>query len=257
MTARSRASLLRLALVAGVSACVAASLAAAAPATQGLSLSWQDCRPPAGGGFLDQAFGCGSNIVEFPMFPSFSLASPIDSVYAMELVIDVDVASGPNPMPAWWAMQMPPCSANGWAADAAPSASCNDAWGGKGTGSFQGWLPGTPGASARHGRLLVAVSALPQDAVKLDAATPYTACRVLLRSANVSSCPDGCMVPACLVFNSLLIRRFHLPSDQEILVSGGEVAGSDRVTWQGGAGADCASVPTRRATWGAVKALYR
>jgi len=27
--------------------------------------------------------------------------------------------------------------------------------------------------------------------------------------------------------------------------------------WQGGAGADCAAVPVRRTTWGAVKALYR
>jgi hypothetical protein len=43
----------------------------------------------------------------------------------------------------------------------------------------------------------------------------------------------------------------------EIVLSGGESGGSDRVVWQGGAGADCAAVPTRRTTWAAVKALYR
>jgi hypothetical protein len=117
-----------------------------------------------------------------------------------------------------------------------------------GTGSFQGWHPGTPGGSARHGRLLVAASSLPQDAVTLAPATPYTACRILLRTVNVSSCPDGCTTPACMVFNSLLIRRLHSPADEEIFISGPETAGSDRAVWQGGAGANCAAVPTRRAT---------
>jgi hypothetical protein len=68
-----------------------------------------------------------------------------------------------------------------------------------------------------------------------------------------------------MVFNSLLIRRLHTPADEEILISGPEVGGSDRVTWNiqniqdplPGPPPDCAAVPTRRATWGAVKALYR
>src|SRR5262249_5980617 len=150
-----------------------------------LSIAWQDCRPPAGSGFLDQTFGCQSTIVEFPIFPTFTLTSAVDSVYSMELVVDVDVAR--DPLPAWWLMGNGCGTGNGWAADTAPSFSCTDVWGGKGTGSYQGWLPGTPGGSSRHGRLLVAAGVLPQDAVALAAATPYAACRILLRTVNTTT----------------------------------------------------------------------
>jgi hypothetical protein len=175
----------------------------------------------------------------------------------MELVIDVNIAGTEgDPLPVWW-MMAPDCRANGWAADGARSLSCNDAWNGLGTGSFQGWITGTPGWSTRHARLLVASGVLPQDAVTLLANDIYTACRVLLRTTNTTLCNDGCTTPACLVFNSLLVRRLHTPADEEILISGPEAGGSDRAVWQGGTGADCQAVPTRRATWGAVKALYR
>ena len=253
MTASSRILLTPLCALAGVAvaACLAASPAAGAA---GLSIGWHDCRPPLGGGFNTQAFGCSSDIAEFQMFPSFSLPSTMDSVYSMELVIDVDVAR--DPLPAWWLMA-PGCRANGWFADGTASPSCPDAWNGLGTGSFQGWIPGTPGNSTRHARLLVAAGVLPQDAVTLLANASYTACMIVLRSVNTVSCNDGCDAPACIVFNSLLVRRLHTPEDQEIVISGPEINGSDRIFWQGGTGADCLSVPIRRSTWGAVKALYR
>jgi len=238
-------------------AALAACLAVVPASSAGLSIAWQDCRPPLGNGFNNQNFGCASDIQEFPLFPSFSLAATMDSVYSMELVIDFDVAGVEgDPLPAWWLME-PGCRTNGWAADGTASQSCNDAWGGLGTGSFQGWIPGSPGSSTRHARLLVAVGTLPQDAVTLLGNASYTACRILLRTVNTVSCNDGCSTPACMVFNSLLVRRLHTPSDEEILISGPENAGSDRLQWQAGTGADCAAVPTRRTTWGAVKALYR
>ena len=254
MPARLRApsalcSAIFVALLAG---CLAA---AALPATAaGVSLAWQDCRPPLGSGFLSLSFGCQSDIQEFPLFPSFTIASTLDSVYSMEIVIDVDVSR--DPLPAWWLMA-PGCRTNGWSADGTESLSCPDAWGGLGTGSFQGWIPFTPGNSTRHARLLVATGVLPQDAVTLLGNATYTAGRILLRTVNTTTCNDGCDAPACMVFNSLLIRRLHTPADEEILVSGPEGGVSDRVVWQGGAGADCQAVPTRRSTWGAVKALYR
>jgi hypothetical protein len=181
----------------------------------------------------------------------------MDSVYSMELVIDFNIAGTEgDPLPVWW-MMAPDCRANGWAADGTGALSCNDAWNGLGTGSFQGWITGTPGGSTRHARLLVASGVLPQDAVTLQANDIYTACRILLRTTNTVLCNDGCTTPACMVFNSLLVRRLHTPTDEEILISGPEAGGSDRAVWQGGTGVDCQAVPTRRATWGAVKALYR
>ena len=237
---------------------LAACLGVPPAAGSGLSIAWQDCRAPLGGGVDNLDFGCLSDIQEFPLFPSFSLPASMDSVYSMELVIDFSIApdNSTDPLPVWWAMA-PGCRANGWAADGAASPSCNDAWNGLGTGSFQGWITGTPGASSRHARLLVAAGTLPQDAVTLLGNATYTACRILLRTTNTTTCNDGCTTPACMVFNSLLVRRLHTPADEEVLISGPEVGGSDRALWQGGALADCAAVPTRRTTWGAVKALYR
>jgi len=224
-----------------------------APA-QGLSLAWQDCRAPAGTGSTNQSFGCGSNISEFPLFPVFTLASPVDSVLAVELVIDVDVAA--DPLPDWWRTDPGQCRANGWSAGPALSASCSDPWGGAGTAAFQGWLPGTPGGSGRHGRLLVTAGVLPAQAVALQAFTPYAACRVVLRTNNTTMCA-GCSVPACLVLNSILIRRVPGSSVEEVFLGEAESPGVNFVTWQGGSGADCQSVPARRSTWGSVKALYR
>lgn len=219
----------------------------------GIAIGWHDCRPPAGGGFNGQNYGCTSNIITLPLFASFTLAAAVDSVWAMELVVDVDVAT--DALPAWWHMEPGGCRANAWAADASLAGSCIDAWNGKGAAVAQGWIPGQPGASARHGRLLVAASVLPEDAVALDADAPYTAARILLRTNNTTDC-EGCLIPACLVFNSLLLRRLPGSSVEEVVLSGAESAGSNMVTWQG-AGADCQSVPVRRSTWGAVKALYR
>ena len=239
---------------------LAACLGERPAAGAGLSIAWQDCSPPVGGGFNNQLFGCASDIQEFPLFPSFSLAASMDSVYSMELVVDFNIAGTEgDPLPVWW-MMAPDCRANGWAAaaDYTPGTpSCIDAWNGQGTASFQGWITGTPGGSTRHARLLVASGVLPQDAVTLLANNVYTACRILLRTTNTTVCNDGCATPACMVFNSLLVRRLHTPTDEEILISGPEAGGSDRAVWQGGTGVDCQAVPTRRATWGAVKALYR
>lgn len=229
------------------------AVAAAPIHAQGIAIAWQDCRDPGGSGFGAQNYGCTSNIVTIPLFPSFTLATAVDSVWGMELVIDVAVAE--TELPAWWRMDPGGCRAGGWAADASLAGSCSDAWNGKGTAASQGWLPGEPGAAANHGRLLVAASVLTEDAVAFEADTPYTAARVLLRTNNTTDCA-GCAGDACLVFNSLLLRRLPGSSVEEVLLSVAQSPGSNMVTWQG-TGANCQSVPARRSTWGAVKALYR
>ena len=250
--ARLRASVL--ALLFGMTLLAGASLAPRRADAEGLSLAWHDCRAPGGGGFALQSFGCTSDIVTLPLFAGFSLDTPVDSVIAMELVLDVAVAA--ETLPAWWRMEPGQCRAGGWAADASLAGSCADAWAGDGTAAAQGWLPGTPGATSNHGRLLVAAVVAPGGLVSLDADTPYTACRILLRTTGTSLCP-GCSVPACLVLNSILIRRQPGASLEEVLLGVAESPGSTMVTWQGDDVANCLAVPARRTTWGAVKALYR
>ena len=92
---------------------LAACLATRPSAGAGLSIAWRDCAPPLGGGFNNQPYGCTSDIPEFPLFPSFSLAASMDSVYSMELVIDFNIAGTEgDPLPAWWLMA-PGCRTNG------------------------------------------------------------------------------------------------------------------------------------------------
>jgi hypothetical protein len=219
---------------------------------QGIAIGWQDCRSAGGPGGANQNFGCVNTINNFPFFPTVRLTAGLDSVYAVELVIDVDVAA--DSLPAWWHMEPGGCRQGGWSADTIAPASCEDVWGGAGAASAQGWLVGVPGNSTRHGRLLVAAS-VPSDAfVSLSPDVGYSLCRVVLRSFNSTTCA-GCTIPACLVFNSVLIRRLPGSSFEELLVTTPESVGLNQVVWQG-TGADCQSVPVRRTTWGAVKALY-
>jgi hypothetical protein len=220
----------------------------------GISLGWSDCRVQGGPGAANRDYPCVSSILEFPLLPGFVLAAPVDSVLSMELVIDVDVAA--DALPDWWRMDPNQCNETGWSADTAPPPTCADAWAGEGVASVQGWLVGSPGSSPRHGRLLVAATVVPDRLGVFDANVAYTACRVLLRTTNVFTCA-GCAIPACLVFNSLLIRRAPGSSVEEVFIAAPESPGLNMVLWQGGSGADCLSVPVRRATWGAVKALYR
>jgi len=246
-----RSSARRVVPLALLAATLAAILATSAPArAQGLSLSWQDCR--AGIGADDPAYDCSANINSLDLFPSVRLAARVDSVFAMELVIDVDVLQ--DPMPPWW--QAPDsCRQSGWSADTVRPLGCRDAWAGRGTASYQGWIPGTPGGSSRHGRLLVAAVAQPGQMTALGPDTAYSTCRVRLHESNPLNCP-GCTTPACLVFNSLLIRRLPGSSIEQIFLSSPEATASTMVTLQG-VGADCQAVPVKRRTWGAVKALYR
>ena len=220
----------------------------------GLSIGWQDCRAEGATGTDQLSFGCGSSLVEFPLFPALSLAAPVDSVIAMELVVDVDVAA--DVLPLWWRMDPGQCRAGGWRADVVAVSSCTDPWLDEGVASTQGWFPGQPGGAARHGRLLVAVAATPGNMASLAADTPYSLCRILLRTNNTLTC-EGCTTPACLVFNSVLIRRLPGSSPEELTFSDPEAPGLTQVRWQGGSGADCQAVPVIRRTWGAVKSLYR
>ena len=220
----------------------------------GLSLGWQDCRASGGAGADNQQFGCNSEFIVLPLHAAFVLAAPVDSVVSFELVIDVDVAA--TTLPLWWSMAPGQCRAGGWSADTFPAGSCNDPWQGQGVAAFQGWFQGQPGDSPRHGRLLVAAAASPGTFVALEENAAYSAARVLLRTDKTLTC-EGCSTPACLVFNSVLIRRLAGSSFETVQLSAPEAPGLERATWQGGSGADCQAVPTRRSTWGAVKSLYR
>src|SRR5262249_51563100 len=91
---------------------------------------------------------------------------------------------------------------------------------------------------------------------ELIATQEYFSCNVRIdhaRTTGAGSCA-GCLVPACLIFQSIKVTTPAHSGD--VLVSGPTAPGSDTVTWQG-SGADCSLVPVKNRTWGQVKALYR
>jgi len=85
--------------------CFTASLAWAAPRQtppEGISIAWLDCRAPGTGFDDNRDFGCQGNIGSFPLYPALRLATTVDSVFTVELVIDVDVAADPMPAGGPW-----------------------------------------------------------------------------------------------------------------------------------------------------------
>jgi hypothetical protein len=75
------------------------------------------------------------------------------------------------------------------------------------------------------------------------------------RTVGIGSC-DGCAIPACITFNSAKITTAFGASS--VLLTTAANPGSNFITWQGGASANCpGATPARNATWGSVKSLYR
>lgn len=226
--------------------------AGAAHAGPTLTLGWLDCRPA--GGTSNQIFGCGSNTFEMMLHPAFELATAVDSVFQLEMVIDIQHAN--DPLPPWWRLDPNQCRADQAFADAVFASGCTDPWSGAGVAAVQGYLAGPPGRLASQARLLVAATVPSSNPVSLGAGIIYSAPRVRIRTGNSTSCA-GCLGSACLVLNSVQLNRLPGASPEAITltVPTGETA--NWVAWQGGAGADCAAVPVRNRTWGAVKSLYR
>ncbi|HYM80986.1 MAG TPA: hypothetical protein VEY91_06190, partial [Candidatus Limnocylindria bacterium] len=105
-----------------------------------------------------------------------------------------------------------------------------------------------PGANHAIIRGVVAVDN--QAAQLISSTTEYYAATVTLRNVASTTCA-GCDVPVCILFTAAQLF------DPDTIIDGSPPGGRNFITWQGGAGANCAEVPARNKTWGEVKALYR
>ncbi len=233
---------------------LALSLLSVGPAQAGptLTLGWLDCRPA--GGSSNQSFGCGSNTAEMLLHPAFELGAAVDSVFQLEMVIDIQHAS--DLLPQWWRLDPNQCRANQAIADAVFASGCTDPWSGAGVAAVQGYLAGPPGRFPSQARLLVAATVPSSSPVSLSAGIPYSAPRVRIRTGNSTTCA-GCPGSACLVLNSVELHRLPGASPEAVTLTVSTGGTANWVAWQGGAGADCAAVPVHNRTWGAVKSLYR
>lgn len=221
-----------------------------------LGLTWNECAP--GSGLALRTNACTNALVPLSLLPTFTLDAPVDSVAFLELVVDV-IAEDPV-LPDWWRLEPGGCNAGAMTGtgDYTGLGACTDPWNGGGTALVQVWSPGEPRGGANMARMIVTSSVLPANFASLQAGVEYYAAHLrlsLARGSGVGSCA-GCLRGACLVLNSVQLGR--LPGASPALVTVVPTSGGTPgiATWQNGH-AECAAVPVRNRTWGAIKSLYR
>jgi len=232
-----------------------------ARAAEAVYLSWFDCIAPGSAAQSDLSYGCSNNTDKFDLLCAFTLPFATGpDVIGVEVVVDVQHSQ--SVLPPWWMM-----AASGQCRSGALDAStdftdnpaCADPWQGAATAEIQGFDIGMPRNQPNQIRIK-AVAGLPaSSAATLDATTRYDALKLVF-SATLSAPPGecaGCIEPACLVLNSVLIRRIPGSPGGDIQLTYPGGTNQNHVTWQGGTGADCALVPVRRTTWGEIKSFYR
>jgi hypothetical protein len=231
---------------------------AAARAAGELHLSWSDC----GTGSLavrNLDFSCDRNSDTLDLHIGFVPPQTTGAdVIGVEVVIDIQIAQ--DTLVSWWQLDLfDGCRSGALRVDAGVDpGGCAEPWGDIATAEVQDYVPGEPrgGAQAR----IKVVSGVPVSRARtLSRDTLYAAARLRIattRTTGPDLCP-GCNIPVCLVLNSVLIRRLPGAPGGDLFVDTPGAGSANRVTYQGGAGADCALVPTRPTSWGAIKSLYR
>jgi hypothetical protein len=221
----------------------------------GLYLSWDECAgSPAA--HSDLSSSCMSDAGGHSLYCAFVLPQPIDSVIAVEIVVDVQLSQ--TVLPAWWQFDTGGCRVGSLTAssDFTTNTACSDFWLGEATEGVPLVYTATEPRGGQNQARIVVPIALPSGHFRsLNAAAEYYAARLIFSNARTSAC-SGCSVPACLVLNSILIGRTPSAGGNFVLDVPGPGA-ANWARWQGGAGADCAAVPVRTTTWGQLKSLYR
>ena len=222
-----------------------------AHAGEGIYLAWNNCWGSSDAR-SDLASTCLANSGQQSLFCAFTLPQQMDSVIAVDVVVDVQVASAA--VPPWWQLAPGACRSGALSPGASLSgpSTCMDFWRGEATGPSQEYLVGVP-HGGNQARIHIGFSVPSNRPRSLQADGLYLAARIDIRNDSTTSCM-GCNVPACLVLNSIGIGS---PPDQVRPLTVPGPGGANWVRWQGGAGASCSAVPVRRPTWGQLKSLYR
>ncbi|MGH7741280.1 MAG: hypothetical protein ACRENS_04585 [Candidatus Eiseniibacteriota bacterium] len=225
----------------------------------GISLTWSDC-PGGATAAADYSYACSGNGDVITLVCSITPSQSISNVLGAELVVDIQ--SPDSALPDWWqlgGMGSGGCRGGVLATDFdfAGNPGCTDAWNTFGFGGIQEFSVGPPDHPLLSQARIKATAAVTSDhALTLSAGVHYGLIKLVISSAGTVGTPacGGCSTPACLVFNSALLRV--LPPASDVTVSNPQAPGSNWATWQG-TGANCSAVPVRRSSWGSIKTLYR
>lgn len=225
----------------------------------GVELAWNGCFGQAGTA-LTRTSACASNTGAQAMYASFRPPAGVNALEGEDVFIDYQVPGGP--LPCWWnfsagqsratalvILATSPTDANG-----APTVLCdnhyfldNGAVGGGGmvvTGADRGQLKAIAGIGAGTGLPVAADGQQYGIGFRMtNALTTGTGCL-------------GCLQAACFVLNTINLTSVGVP---DVVLQSPHPGSTNFVTWQGdAAGTNCpGATPTRNATWGSVKSLYR
>ena len=254
----------KITLLCGLFLAVTASVAAAG---QGVGLRWNSCIGDAGAS--NKTSACVSNTGNNILVGTFEVNADLLQTSGTELV--VDLASADPVLPAWWQFKNAgTCRATSLSMNAVISGlavNCADWAAGAAAGGIGAYIT-SPDARARAtntARLVAALAVPVSGLADLTPATEYFSFNLIInnaKSSGVGLCA-GCSNAVCIVFNSVLLTT---PVAANNVLVQGPSNGTDShfCTWQGGAGVSVgaaigcpAATPTKNATWGQVKTLYR
>jgi len=243
-------------LMAGVLLAMTATVASAS----GLELAWSACFGQTGSA-ASRTSACASNTGNAgQMFASFRPPAGVNLLEGIDVFVDFQTSGGA--LGCWWDMSIAnptrsaalvslhvsPADANG-----VPLIPCdnhyfldNGASGGGGmvtTAADRGQLKGFTAIGAGTG------SAVAQDAQQYGFGFRFT------NAATVGAC-TGCTKSACFVLNTINLTSSQAPT---VVLQSPHPGSQNWITWNGDAqSTGCpGATPTRNATWGSVKSLYR
>jgi hypothetical protein len=241
--------------------------ATAAYAAGTLNMEWNNCTGE-GNGAINKTFACGVTTGTNSLVCSFVAPAGVNTFNGCEVLVDVITQT--SPLPAWWAMYNPMSDGTTFCRSAlsgnvvinAAYTVCQDVWAGIGVGGIAAYanpivaLPNV-GSSTNRATIDFAAAIPGGNEQALTEGTEYFICNINIsntKSTGAGSCA-GCSDPACLSFTRLNVTQTTVPPGQaDFTIATAGV--NSLVTWQG-TGADCAAVPVKRATWGAIKSMYR
>jgi len=238
------------------------ALVASTAHAAGVALRWNACF--GDGGASNRDFACNTNNGSENLLATFILPAAVSNVQGS--IATLELASAAPTVPAWWQFinagtcrqfsivttQNPPAGA----------VACTSWDSGQGVIGIGSYVIGSPAANdvTIVAPLAVAVS----NRVDLVPGSEYITARFVIlhtKTVGFGSC-DGCEVPACVLLKSVDVGT--ATGTAITLTAPANGTDANVVTWQGGGGVPalpggaCAgATPTRNATWGEVKAIYR
>jgi hypothetical protein len=237
-----------------------ATLAVCASRTraEGINLYWNDCSPfRGGGGVTGITNDCTSNNGSLVLIASFVPQAGITGLVGVEGTILLTLGSAS--VPAWWQMQPTGCRSTSLSISFQyPGLSaCARTWSGsQEIGGFAYDLSPLCCPAPYIARLRMVGAVAPSDSVAISPSTEYYAFEIFInqrKSVGVGSC-DGCATAACIELRSIQLSQANRPTAEPAITQTDQ---NKFVTYNGAHVGDCAYVPVRNSSWGALKAIYR